>query len=60
MISKLRFRHLFGELHKEKYENIRNSGVNMEANGVKGNANYIAMAWKSSGGGKLAILPNTE
>lgn len=58
MISKLRFRHVYGESHKTKYENVRPTGATCESNLVKGNSLYFGVSWFSSGGGCLALLPN--
>ena len=58
MISKLRFRHVYGEPHKTKYENVKPTSATCESNLVKGNSLYSAVSWFSSGGGNLAILPN--
>lgn len=57
---KLRFRHVFGELHKEKYENIKPSTVISESGVVKGNSLYCAFSWQTGGGGCLAILKNNN
>ena len=58
MISKLRFRHVFGEPHKTKYENVKPTSATCESNLIKGNSLYTAFSWFSSGGGKLCVLPN--
>ena len=58
MISKLRFRHLYGEPHKTKYENVKPTSATCESNLIKGNSLYTAFSWFSSGGGKLCVLPN--
>ena len=59
-LSKLRFRHLFGEGQKQKYEHIQSSTMTVESCGIKGNPCYCAFAWKTSGGGALCILDNTK
>ena len=58
MISKLRFRHVFGEPAKTKYENVRPTSAMCESNLIKGNSLYFGVSWFSSGGGCLALLPN--
>lgn len=58
MISKLRFRHVYGEVSKSKYEHVRPTSSMSESNLIKGNSLYCGMSWFSSGGGCLAILPN--
>lgn len=55
-LSQLKFRHLYGELYKAKYENISSSTVSTESCGIKGNPLYCAFPWKTGGGGALAIL----
>lgn len=58
MISKLRFRHVYGEPFKNKYENVKPTSATCESNLVKGNSLYCGVSWFSTGGGNLAILPN--
>lgn len=58
MISKLRFRHLYGEASKSKYELVKPTSSMCESNLIKGNSLYLGVSWFSSGGGSLAILPN--
>ena len=55
-ISKLHFRHLFGELYKNKFESISPSTSSSESCGIKGNPLYFAFSWKTNGGGALAVF----
>lgn len=56
MKSKLRFRHVYGEPIKEKYELIKPTTATCESNLVKGNSLYTGVSMFSGGGGSLAIL----
>ena len=55
-ISKLKFRHLYGELYKKKLENVAPSSNSSESCGVKGNPKFFAFSWKTNGGGALGIF----
>eukprot|EP00743_Colponemidia_sp_Colp-15_P000184 GILK01000213.1.p1 GENE.GILK01000213.1~~GILK01000213.1.p1 ORF type:complete len:460 (-),score=64.16 GILK01000213.1:141-1478(-) len=52
-----KFRHVYGELSKEKYEDLRLSNKATESNQIKGNAKFFAVAWDTGGGGSLAVIP---
>lgn len=59
-ISKLKFRHLYGELYKKKFENVQPSTTSTESCGIKGNPLYFSFSWKTSGGGALAVFRNKD
>lgn len=54
-----KFRHVFGDPWKNKFEDIRLATKPTESSGVKGNAQFVAFPWASGGGGSLAVL-NSE
>ena len=60
MISKLRYRHVYGDPQKEKYEAIFPATITTESTLIKGNSLHFGFAWKTGGGGALAILPNDK
>jgi len=51
-----KFRHVFGEPWKSKFEDIRLATKPTESSGVKGNSMFIAFPWASGGGGSLAVV----
>ena len=53
---KLRFRNVYGETQKEKFEGTSASDTTTDSNLIKGNSKYFALAWKTHGGGALAVL----
>ena len=56
MIANLRFRHIFGDPIREKYEGTEYSTTGSESCLIKGNNKFFAWPWRSTGGGTLAIL----
>lgn len=56
MKSKLRFRHVFGEPVREKFECIKPTTATCESNLIKGNSLYCGVSLFSGGGGSLAVL----
>lgn len=55
-----KFRHVFGEAMKQKYEDLRLSSKATESTGVRGNSKFFAFPWESGGGGTLAVVPVTR
>mmetsp|Transcript_18400 Transcript_18400/g.37490 ORF Transcript_18400/g.37490 Transcript_18400/m.37490 type:complete len:459 (-) Transcript_18400:134-1510(-) len=55
-----KFRHVFGEPMKQKYEDIRLSTKASESTGIRGNSKFFAFPWESGGGGTLAVVPVTR
>eukprot|EP00747_Dinoflagellata_sp_TGD_P167367 gnl/TRDRNA2_/TRDRNA2_191646_c0_seq1.p1 gnl/TRDRNA2_/TRDRNA2_191646_c0~~gnl/TRDRNA2_/TRDRNA2_191646_c0_seq1.p1 ORF type:complete len:462 (+),score=126.17 gnl/TRDRNA2_/TRDRNA2_191646_c0_seq1:27-1388(+) len=55
-----KFRHVFGEASKQKYEDLRLSTKTTESTGIRGNSKLVAIAWESGGGGTLAVFPSTK
>ena len=56
MQSKLRFRNVYPEVHKEKYEQVQPATSSSDSGLIKGNTKYLSFAWKAGGGGSLAVL----
>ena len=54
----LRFKHIFGEAIREKYENVTPTNITCESQLIKANSKYVSFIYHSGGGGKLAILEN--
>mmetsp|Transcript_36085 Transcript_36085/g.103740 ORF Transcript_36085/g.103740 Transcript_36085/m.103740 type:complete len:459 (+) Transcript_36085:80-1456(+) len=52
-----KFRHVFGEPLKQKYEDLRLSNKATESTGIRGNGKFFAFPWDSGGGGTLAVVP---
>lgn len=55
-----KFRHVFAEELKTKYEDLRPSSKASETLGIRGNSKFFAMAWESGGGGTLAVIQNSR
>lgn len=55
-----KFRHVFAEELKQKYEDLRPSSKASETLGIRGNSKFFALAWESGGGGTLAVIPNSR
>mmetsp|Transcript_49695 Transcript_49695/g.153472 ORF Transcript_49695/g.153472 Transcript_49695/m.153472 type:complete len:460 (-) Transcript_49695:81-1460(-) len=55
-----KFRHVFGEPQKQRYEDLRLSTKATESTGVRGNSKFFAFAWDSGGGGTLAVVPTSR
>lgn len=55
-----KFRHVFGEPLKLKYEDLRLSSKATESTGIRGNSKFFAFPWESGGGGTLAVVPITR
>lgn len=55
-----KFRHVFGEATKEKYEDLRVSPKIAESTGIRGNSKFICFPWESGGGGTLAVIPRSK
>ena len=45
MITKLRFRNLYGEAYKNRFENCKPANITTESNLIKGNGVYFGFAW---------------
>ncbi len=56
IVRESRFRHLSGELWKQKHDGLRVSTKGTDGCGVRGNRKWIAFPWQSGGGGVLAVL----
>jgi len=59
-VRQSKYRHVFGQPAKreECYQNIAVTRSAWDANFVKGNPKFIAVAWEAGGGGALAVIPN--
>lgn len=55
-----KFRHVFAEASKLKYEDLRPSSKATECPGLRGNAKFLSIGWDSGGGGTLAVIPRTQ
>jgi len=55
-----KFRHVFSEVAKAKYEDLRPTTKATESSGLKANEKLIAMGWESGGGGSLAVIPTSK
>lgn len=55
-----KYRHVFPEASKLKYEDVRISTKTTEANGIRGNSKFWAVPWQSGGGGTLAVVPSSQ
>eukprot|EP00744_Colponema_vietnamica_P001558 GILI01002569.1.p1 GENE.GILI01002569.1~~GILI01002569.1.p1 ORF type:complete len:485 (+),score=153.73 GILI01002569.1:38-1456(+) len=51
-----KYRHVWGELLKDKYECLRLSSKPTESTQIKGNGKFLAVSWDSAGG-SVAVLP---
>lgn len=51
-----KFRHVFGDAQKAKFEDLRLANKATESCGVRGNSLYFAFGWESGGGGSLAVV----
>lgn len=51
------YRQVFGQPHKEKYENIKVSASAWDTNLVSASASFVACNWQASGGGAYAVIP---
>lgn len=60
MQTKLKFRHIFPEPHKEKYEQVKPATASSDANLMESNGKYLAFSWQVGGGGSLVVLPNDK
>ena len=56
----LRFKHVYGEVLREKYEQVTPTTITCESTMVKGNPLYTAFIWQSGGGGVICILENNK
>jgi len=55
-----KFRHVFGEAKKTKYEDLRLATKATESTGLRGNSKFVTFAWESGGGGTLCVLPASK
>lgn len=55
-----KFRHVFGEPLKQRYEDCRLSSKATESTGIRGNGKFFAFPWESGGGGTLAVVSNEK
>lgn len=60
IVRESRFRHLTGEIWKNKFDSVRPANKVTEAPGVRGNRKWVATAWESGGGGVIAVLDATK
>lgn len=51
-----KFRHVYGEVWKEKYDDLQLSTKVTESVGVRGNSKFVAIPWYGAGGA-IAVLP---
>jgi len=55
-----KFRHVFAEAGKDKFEDLRPSAKATESVGLKCNGKFFSIGWESGGGGTLAVIPLTR
>ena len=55
-IRESKYRHVFGDAWKEKYEDLRIATKATEGEGLKANGKWLALSWQAGGGGQLAVL----
>eukprot|EP00928_Gymnodinium_smaydae_P079885 TRINITY_DN63716_c0_g1_i1.p1 TRINITY_DN63716_c0_g1~~TRINITY_DN63716_c0_g1_i1.p1 ORF type:complete len:481 (+),score=88.04 TRINITY_DN63716_c0_g1_i1:62-1444(+) len=55
-----KFRHVFGDASKQKYEDLRLSPKTTESCGIRASGSYFAFPWDAGGGGALAVIPNAQ
>eukprot|EP00403_Amphidinium_massartii_P016771 CAMPEP_0178428024 /NCGR_PEP_ID=MMETSP0689_2-20121128/30057_1 /TAXON_ID=160604 /ORGANISM="Amphidinium massartii, Strain CS-259" /LENGTH=453 /DNA_ID=CAMNT_0020049769 /DNA_START=51 /DNA_END=1412 /DNA_ORIENTATION=+ len=60
VVRESKFRHVFAEASKERYDDIRLSSKSTESPGIRGNSKFFVFTWDSGGGGSLAVVPNTK
>lgn len=60
VVRQSKYRHVFGTAAKreESYQNVNVTRSAWDANFIKGNPKFIAVAWEAGGGGALAVIPN--
>lgn len=56
----LRFKHVFGEEIKSKFEQVRPTTITCDSNMVKGNAKFTAFLWNAGSGGVVCILDSSK
>mmetsp|Transcript_58791 Transcript_58791/g.92968 ORF Transcript_58791/g.92968 Transcript_58791/m.92968 type:complete len:455 (-) Transcript_58791:89-1453(-) len=60
IVRESKFRHVFAEAFKEKYDDVRPSSKPSESVGIRCNGKWIAVPWESGGGGSLAVFSVTK
>lgn len=60
MVRDSKFRHVFGEASKQRYEDIRLSSKASESKGIVANSKFWAAPWESGGGGTVAVVPTAS
>lgn len=55
-----KFRHVFGETGKERYDDIRPTSKATEAPGLRVNEKFVAIGWEAGGGGTIAVIPTSR
>lgn len=56
----LKFKHLYGEPYKFKFEQLKPTKMSGDSPMVKGNSLYTAFIWQTGGGGEVCILQNDK
>lgn len=51
-----KFKNVYGEAWKEKFEDVKGSEITSEGKLIDANTHFLAVSWKSSGGGLVAII----
>lgn len=52
-----KYRHVYGQPAKDKYENLKVSASAWDTDLVKVSAKYLSLNWQASGGGAFAVVP---
>jgi len=60
VVRESKFRHVFAEPWKERYDDVRLSSKATESPGLRGNSKFFVFTYDSGGGGSLAVVPNSK
>ncbi|ORX34981.1 hypothetical protein BD324DRAFT_633486 [Kockovaella imperatae] len=52
-----KYRHVYGEKAKERYDNVKITGSAWDTDLVSASATHLAINWQAAGGGAFVILP---
>lgn len=60
IVRQSKYRHVFGEELKVKFEEVKSTALASEGTLVVSNGKYSAFCWETSGPGTLAVVANSE
>jgi hypothetical protein len=58
--SNSKLRNVYGEPNKEKFEDVYPHDTTTEGSLIDANAHFIALSWKTGGGGCVSVLDSTK